>query len=289
MYTLDQIKEALESDSTRLSDVLNQLQVYAQLHGHTDLEAWVTGELDGIPEGAPPESVKHRLVPVTDWRHGDKTISPVEPLRVVKVGVARMEEWWDDGFTMRFSMHQGKPVTYFVPESSITSILGAVRRKAMLELAKVYRPAAPRKIYPAPDFHARISNPALAQVLADRWAEANRTFQAEAYLSTIILLGSIFEGVLLHRLQEDAASTTPVATVHPNAPRGRVERWDLYDMIRVAILVGWINEAESIFSALRQYRNLVHPENHLRTGVLVDEQLASICWEVCERTVRQLV
>ncbi len=57
-----------------------------------------------------------------------------------------------------------------------------------------------------PDFHQLVSDSSLADVLSFRWQEAQRCVQGEAYLAAVVMMGSILEGVLLHRLENDIQS-----------------------------------------------------------------------------------
>ena len=54
-----------------------------------------------------------------------------------------------------------------------------------------------------PDFHRLVQDDSLARILSFRWQEAQRCVQAGAYLAAVVMMGSILEGILLHRFEND--------------------------------------------------------------------------------------
>jgi len=66
------------------------------------------------------------------------------------------------------------------------------------------------------DFARIVRDPELANILISRWKESNHTYEAQSYLATIILLGSILEGALL-----DKACFKPTLQFGPHAARAR--------------------------------------------------------------------
>lgn len=108
----------------------------------------------------------------------------------------------------------------------------------------------------------------LPQMQADnlryRWEEAERCMEARAWMSANIMLGSILEVVLPERL----ARVKHKAMAAASAPKDRktkapfpFERWKLADHIKVAAELGLIDPALTMHAnALRETRNLVHPE-----------------------------
>ena len=55
----------------------------------------------------------------------------------------------------------------------------------------------------APDFARLTADASLAEILAFRWEEAQRCVGAGAYLSAVIMMGSILEGALLYRVEQN--------------------------------------------------------------------------------------
>ncbi len=60
--------------------------------------------------------------------------------------------------------------------------------------------------YVMPDFSKLTTDPIVAANLKMRWEEAQRCIAAQAYLATVLLLGSILEGVLIVVIQANPAT-----------------------------------------------------------------------------------
>jgi len=127
---------------------------------------------------------------------------------------------------------------------------------------------------PEPDFSSLIDDPALLELLKARWRESQQTLKTGAYLSTIILLGSILEGMLSHKIQ----SNPQQAGTAKSAPKDRGNNvrpfsdWSLDAMIAVARECGWLDiDVHGYTVALRGYRNLVHPREQIKNGIYPDE------------------
>jgi len=130
----------------------------------------------------------------------------------------------------------------------------------------------------------------LVASLAARWEEARRCMGVGAHLATVLLLGSILEGVLMDiikRHQEEANRS-------PKSPKagGKVKPfrdWSLHDCIEVACEQRWLRGDRLRFShALRESRNLVHPDVELASGEWPTESSCRICWEVVKAALDDL-
>ena len=55
----------------------------------------------------------------------------------------------------------------------------------------------------SPDFARLIADASLAEILTFHWEEAQRCVQAGAYLSAVIMMGSILEGSLLYKVEQN--------------------------------------------------------------------------------------
>jgi len=140
-----------------------------------------------------------------------------------------------------------------------------------------------KSLYDTPDFSELVSDEALQDVLSRRWAEANLCFQAGAYLATVILLGSILEGVLLNKVEGDKAR----ANTAPSAPRDKsgatklFRDWTLENFINVSYECGWIKKQDKDFShVVKDYRNYIHPNQERNEGITMDANICRIIWEV---------
>jgi hypothetical protein len=143
---------------------------------------------------------------------------------------------------------------------------------------------------PLVDFSCIVSDTDLSTILNSRWIESNVTFYAQAFLSTIIMLGSILEGVLLHKVEshpEDANRSI-------SAPKkdGKVlpfYEWTLENLISVSHDCGWIDkDIRDFSSALRDYRNLVHPSQQRKNNIFPDAGTCNVSREVVVAALEDL-
>lgn len=125
-----------------------------------------------------------------------------------------------------------------------------------------------------------ISDPDLEAVAQERLNEARSCHSAGAYMSSIIMLGSLLEGVLIAAVKERP---------HGQLPKP-IERMGLQDLIDFAHKQRWIQFDAQLGSQLvRQYRNLVHPDLQLRQiGHLPDADTLDMCWPVVNAILNDL-
>jgi hypothetical protein len=146
--------------------------------------------------------------------------------------------------------------------------------------------------YSLPDFVPLVKDSELARVLEIRWEESNRTFRAEAYLSTIVLLGSILEGVLLAKVQQNPKQANQAKSA-PKDQNGKplpFDRWRLNHLITVAHECGWLDADVRVLSyILRDYRNLVHPREQAKRGLFPDAGTCRMAQEVVAAAFEDLV
>jgi hypothetical protein len=144
---------------------------------------------------------------------------------------------------------------------------------------------------PSPfDFVKLVQDQKLAEILAQRCRESIRTFEAEAYLSTIVLLGSILEGTLLDKIQSNPeqanrSKSTPKKDGKPLP----FSEWTLSNLIAVACECDWLDRDVKAFSeALRDYRNLIHPREQLRHQIYPDAGTCQVARTVVEAALEDL-
>ena len=99
-------------------------------------------------------------------------------------------------------------------------------------------------------------------IIERRLREARTALEARAYLSVVVLCGSILEGILLGKAREDPA----LFNGSPQSPKkggGKVKRfpdWTLAQFIDVASDVDILKPDVQKFShGLRDFRNYIHP------------------------------
>ncbi len=123
----------------------------------------------------------------------------------------------------------------------------------------------------------------LCGILRSRLDEAVTCRDHGAALAAIILLGSVVEGALQHvALRYPAAAGR--ASSAPKDRHGKVPPvtgWRLSHLIIVAHEVGWIQaDVRDFATVLRDYRNLVHPQEQKRLGLVPDYDTVNVCWNV---------
>jgi hypothetical protein len=120
-------------------------------------------------------------------------------------------------------------------------------------------------------------------IIESRLTEARAAMGAGAYLSTILLCGSVLEAVLLGAAQKEPARFNRAAA-SPKATDGSVKRfheWSLAQFIDVACEVGILKLDVKKFShGLRDFRNYIHPYEQMLSGFTPDEHTAKVCFQV---------
>lgn len=143
-----------------------------------------------------------------------------------------------------------------------------------------------------PDFGRLVQDSSLAEILTFRWAEAQRCFRADAHLSAVVMMGSILEGVLLHKVEHNMRIANQAKTA-PKDKAGAVKPihdWSLSSLIDVAHEVGWLQGDVKRFShALRESRNIVHPYVQRLSMDRPDGDTCRICWQVVRAAVADLL
>jgi hypothetical protein len=149
-----------------------------------------------------------------------------------------------------------------------------------------------RPLETPPDFGRLVSDASLAGILSFRWDEAQRCARAGAHLSAVIMMGSILEGVLLHKVEQDFR-TANQARSSPKDRTGTVrpiQDWGLSSLIDVAHEVGWLQGDVKRFShALKESRNIVHPYVQRLSKDRPDNDTCAICWQVVRAAVADLL
>jgi hypothetical protein len=144
----------------------------------------------------------------------------------------------------------------------------------------------------APDFLSLGLEPEVGELLEDRWNEVQRCMDAGAYLSAIIMMGSLLEGLLLGVCKKNPAEANKCTSAPKDLETGKVKKfrdWTLAQMIDVAHQVEWLEKDVKDFShALREFRNLVHPYEQIRTQAKPNADTCRISWLVVQAAVNDL-
>ena len=124
---------------------------------------------------------------------------------------------------------------------------------------------------------------AIIPIIENRLTEAQKALEVGAYLSVVVLCGSILEGALLGKAQKEPASFNK-SSASPKTKEGRVKRfheWSLAQFIDVATDLGILKpDVQKFGHGLRDFRNYIHPYEQLVSGFTPDEHTAKLCFQV---------
>jgi len=144
----------------------------------------------------------------------------------------------------------------------------------------------------APDFASLLDDSTLGDILSNRWLEAQKCLDREAHLATIIMMGSLLEGVLLAVINSHPRKGNAAPSCPKDRKTGKPKKfadWKLREMINVAHECGWLQRDIKDFSQeLRDYRNMVHPWHQRAMKFEPDEDTCDICWRVVRAAVADL-
>lgn len=121
----------------------------------------------------------------------------------------------------------------------------------------------------------------MSRALVDRMEEAQRCIEAKAYLSAVILCGSVLEGMCLGFgvLHPERANRGFADQFNKPAPQFR--EWKLSQWIDVLSRLGDLSpNVEKFGHALRDFRNYVHPAEQLAHRFSPDHHTARIGFQV---------
>jgi len=110
------------------------------------------------------------------------------------------------------------------------------------------------------------------------YAELQAAFLVNCWKSVIILCGGAIEAVLLGLLQQNDARALAAAS----APKQKdLSDWSLSDLIHVGVELKLVTEGvEKLSHSVREYRNLVHPGNEIKSALSFGKEEARIAVEV---------
>ncbi|MFC4994457.1 hypothetical protein [Rubritalea tangerina] len=145
--------------------------------------------------------------------------------------------------------------------------------------------------FPPLDFQKLPIEGVLIPILEQRWEEAKRCADSEAYLSTVIQLGSMLEAVLFGMTRNNPKEFNQARS----APRKEGKAlpfhdWSLANLIDSAREVGLLNEDVKQYShSLRDFRNYVHPYKQLASQFTPDKDTATISLHVFRAAMNQII
>jgi len=142
-----------------------------------------------------------------------------------------------------------------------------------------------------PDVFTRLpGDSSLHDALVGRLREAQRCIEVEAYLSAVILCGSVLEGMCLGFGGAHPALVNRAWQAQYNRAPERLPRWKLAQWIEVLARIGALSPNVSKFGhALRDFRNYVHPAEQIAHGFSPDKHTARIGFQVVIAAADDLV
>jgi hypothetical protein len=147
-------------------------------------------------------------------------------------------------------------------------------------------------LFEKPDFNLIGIEPEFGDLLVNRWEEVEKCLQGHAYLASIILMGSLLEGILywtLTKFPEKAYRTSASPKDSKTGKPKPIHDWSLSQMIDVSHELGWLGLDVKRFShSLREFRNLVHPYQQMKEGENPDEDTCKISWQVVRASINDL-
>lgn len=129
-----------------------------------------------------------------------------------------------------------------------------------------------------------ISDIKQTEIMERLWIESYKTQKAEAYLSTIVLIGSILEGILYYQITKSTENKTLAGKARYPSDKDKngklikklgFHEWTLSDMIGISYKCKWINKQYYDYSeVLRDHRNFVHPFLQLEENFAMPDDTA---------------
>lgn len=117
------------------------------------------------------------------------------------------------------------------------------------------------------------------EIIRARLDEAQKCLSAEAYLSAVIMCGSVLEAVLLGAAEQDPESfhRSKSSPKRDGKPRP-FPQWSLANFIDVARDIGLLKaDAQTFSHGLRDFRNYIHPAKQASSNFVPRRETARLC------------
>lgn len=147
------------------------------------------------------------------------------------------------------------------------------------------------KEFPKVDFSSLALEASFIEVLELRWKEVVSCQSAKAYLSAVIMTGSLLEAVLLgvaSRNPSEFNQSKSTPTDKNGKPR-QFHMWSLASLIDVAFETNWIDlDVKKHSHSLRDFRNYIHPFEQKVSGFQPTKETLSISMQVFRAAITQI-
>lgn len=132
----------------------------------------------------------------------------------------------------------------------------------------------------------------VSEILKLRLKEVEACIGGEAPLASILLIGSIMEGMLLGMATIYPQQLNQAPSAPKDKDTGKVRMfhsWTLNNYIDVASEVGLLKQDVKNFSHIvRDFRNYIHPYEQMSSRFFPDKQTALICFQVLKAAISQI-
>lgn len=146
-----------------------------------------------------------------------------------------------------------------------------------------------------PNFSSLIKDEKMRSILINRWNECTKCIEADAPLSSLIMMGGMLEAILLARINAHANKAEIINS--KSAPIDKktskvspLQEWTLKNYIDVSRELNWITQStKDIGEVLRDYRNYIHPYKELSHGIKISKSDAELFWQITKSIINQLL
>jgi hypothetical protein len=142
-----------------------------------------------------------------------------------------------------------------------------------------------------PDLFAKLPvEPVMSSALVDRMNEARRCIESSAFLASVILCGSVLEGMCLGFGSRHPERVNRAFAQQYNRTPRQFHEWKLREWIDVLGRLGDLSpNIEKFGHSLRDFRNYVHPAEQLAHRFTPDQHTARIGFQVVVAAAEDLV
>jgi len=147
------------------------------------------------------------------------------------------------------------------------------------------------KEFPKVDFSVLPVESSLVEILELRWKEVGCCQSAKAYLSAVIMTGSLLEAVLLGVASRNPSvfNQSKSTPKDENGKPRQFHMWSLASLIDVAFETNWIDlDVKKHSHSLRDFRNYIHPFEQKASGFQPTKETLSISMQVFRAAITQI-
>jgi hypothetical protein len=134
--------------------------------------------------------------------------------------------------------------------------------------------------------------PNVKEVIELRLQETESCVNNNISLASIILIGSILEGVLLSTVSANPQKYNQAQSAPKDKDTGKTKRfpdWTLSNLIDVSFELGLLKQdVKKVSHVVRGFRNYIHPYEQMASRFFPDNHTALICMQVLKAAINQI-